>query len=126
MQEQSTGARGIVVHQISVGEGTNMRVQQKSLTVFEQTVGIFEIGLAFADRFDLGSMKGNAALELVQQKVVMACRPIDGGIAVADGNRIARPGGLFGGRGLGRCRCGIRHRISDASTVQTMLFGGTR
>src|ERR1700750_18151 len=58
-----------------------MRVQQKGLAVFDDAVGVLEIGFAFADGLDLRSAQGNACLELIEQKAVMTSGAVDGGVA---------------------------------------------
>ncbi len=75
-----------------------MHVQQKGFAVLDEAVGVLEIGLSFANRLDLGAAQGDAGLEFLQQKVVVAGGAVVGGIALAGGDRVARPG-LFCGAG---------------------------
>ena len=86
----------------AVGIRTNMRVQQKGLAVFDDAVGVFEIGFAFADGLDLCPAESDACLEFIGKKVVVPGGAIDGGVAGAGRNRISGPrrglGFLGGGR----------------------------
>ena len=67
----------------AVGIRTNMRVQQKGLAVFDDAVGVFEIGFAFADGLDLCSAEGDACFEFIGQKVVVPGGAVDGGVTGA-------------------------------------------
>src|SRR5882757_11185279 len=66
-----------------------MRIQQEGFTILDQPVGIFQIGFALANGFDLGTAQSYAGLELLQQEVVMAGGAIHGGISGTGGDRIA-------------------------------------
>ena len=67
-----------------------MGIQQEGLAIFDEAVGVLEVGLTFADGFDFGAAQGDSALEAVEQEVVVAGGAVDGGIALAGGDRIAR------------------------------------
>jgi len=73
-----------------------MNVEQKRLAVLDETVGISQVGLAFANGLDFGAAQGDAGLEFLQQKIVMAGHSIVRGIPLAGGHGIARPNRLFG------------------------------
>src|SRR6187402_657445 len=77
MKKETARTRSVVIHQVAVRERSNVRVQKKSLAVFKETVGILEVGLAFADGFDLSSLESHAAFELVEEKIIMTGRTID-------------------------------------------------
>ena len=83
-----------------------MQVEQKRLAVLDEAVGVFEVGLALADGFDLGPAQGHAGLELLQQKVVVAGDAIVRSVPLAAGHRVAGPGRLLraGGRRLVQSR----------------------
>ena len=68
-----------------------MHVEQKRLAVLDEAVGVLEIGLALADGLDLGSAQGDAGLEFLQQKVIMAGDPVVRGVALAGSHGVARP-----------------------------------
>src|SRR5271168_4710387 len=74
---------------VAVGVGADVGVQEESLAVFEQPVGILEVGFAFADGFDFGAAEGDAGLEFVEQKVVVAGGAVNRGVALAGGDGIA-------------------------------------
>jgi len=100
MQQELAGAEGVMVHRISMREGSNVGIQQKDLTVLQQPVGVFQVGFTFANGFDFGSAEGNTGLVSVEQRIVMAGCAIVRGVAQARGDRIAvlLPHGGFGGR----------------------------
>ena len=77
-----------------------MQIQQKSLAVLDQPVGVFEVGLALADRFHLGPAQRHAGFHLFQQKVVVARRPVMRRVALAAGHSVARLGRLLGAGGI--------------------------
>ena len=64
-------------------------LRRKALAVFEQAVGVFEVGLAFADGLDLGAAQGDAGLEAVGEEVVEAGGAVEGGVALAGGDGVA-------------------------------------
>ena len=74
-----------------------MYVEQKSLAVLDQAVGVFEVGLALADGFDFGSAQRDAGFDLFDEEVVVAGAAIVSGVALAAGDGVARLGS-FGGR----------------------------
>src|SRR5579863_7604982 len=84
-----------------MGIRTDMHVEQKRLAVLDEAIGVLQVRLAFADRLDLGSAQGDAGLELLQEKVVVAGRAVVRGVPLAAGHRVARLGGLAGSRSLG-------------------------
>ena len=97
MHEQFAGPECVVVLDVSVGVGTDMNVEQEGFAVLDEPVGIFEVGLAFADGFDLGAAEDDAGLDFVVEEVVEAGAAVEGGVAFAGGNGIAGAGGLAGG-----------------------------
>ena len=66
-----------------------MGIQQEAFAIFEQAVGVFEVCLALADRFDLGATEGDSALELIGEEIVEAGRAIERGVAFARCYRVA-------------------------------------
>jgi hypothetical protein len=66
-----------------------MRIQQPELAILHQCVGIFQIGVAGADRFDFGAGKHDPGFQFVLEKIIMACRAIHGRIAFAGSDGIA-------------------------------------
>src|SRR5277367_4374169 len=89
--------------------GPDMGIEQEGLAVFEQTIGVLEVGLAFADRLDLAAAQGYAGLEPVEQEVVMAGGSIDDRVAFARGHRVARFGLLR--RGRTHCMCRLARHL---------------
>jgi hypothetical protein len=65
-----------------------MSVQQIGFAVFDDPVGILQIGLSLADGLDLCTPEGNAGFELVQQEVVMSRGAIYGSVALTGGDRL--------------------------------------
>ena len=96
MEQEFAGACFVVIGYISVGVRTDMQVEQKGLAVFDEAVGILEIGLAFADGFDLSAAEGDAGFKFVGQKVVVACHAVVGSIALSAGDGVSRADGLLG------------------------------
>ena len=130
VQQQLAGAQRIVVHGIAVGEGADVRVQQETLAILEQAVGVFEVGFAFADGLDLGAAQGDPGLEFVEQGIVVAGGPVVGGVALAGGDRVAvlGPGGWLGLRGDGRIgeRSGHRRCCGESETGEAAGARGGR
>ena len=69
--------------------GADVAVEQPEFAIFQQSVGVFEVGLSGADRFDLGPGQGHSGLEFLQQEIVMGGHPVDRGIALAGGSGVA-------------------------------------
>jgi hypothetical protein len=67
-----------------------MRIQQKRFAVLDDSVSIFEIRLAFANRFDFGTSEGNTGFEFIEQKVVMSRGTIDRSVALTGGDWFPR------------------------------------
>ena len=114
VQQEFAGAQVLVVHGVAVGEGADVGVEQEAFAVFEQAVGVLEVGLAFADAFDLGAAEGDAGLELVGEEVVVAGGAVEGGVALAGGDGVAvflLDGGLWRGGGSGRVGEGAGHGV---------------
>src|SRR5580658_4429605 len=80
--------------------GTDMSVQQIRFAVFDDAVGVLQIGLSLADGLDLSTPEGNAGFELIQQEVVMTRGAIHGSVALTGGDRLP---GLRFLRGWIRC-----------------------
>src|SRR5580704_14485254 len=117
-QELAGAKRGVVVN-VAVLVGSDVGIEEPKFSVFDESVGIFEVGQAAADRFGLSSGKNHATLKFFQQEVVMRSDPINGSIALAGGCRFAfwrflRAGlslmrGLAG-HGRFHLNSGLRHR----------------
>src|SRR5882757_5017179 len=97
MHQQFAGPECVVIGNVPVGVRTDMYVEQKGFTILDEPVGVFEIGLAFADGLDLGSAQDYAGLDLIVQEVIEARAAIERGIPLAAGDGVARPG-RFGRR----------------------------
>ena len=93
VDQQLAGAQGGMVEDVAVVVGSDVAVEQPEFAILEQPVGVFEVGLSGADRFDLGPGQGDSGLEFLQQEVVMGGDPVDGGIALAGRGRVAA--GIF-------------------------------
>src|ERR1700678_3092402 len=76
-----------------MGVGPDMHVEQESLGILDQPVGVFQVGLALPYGLDFGPAQSYASLNLLHQKVVVARAPVMRGIALSAGHRIA---GLLG------------------------------
>ena len=97
-----------MIHRIAMRKRTDVRIQKETLAILQQPIGILQIRLAFANRFHLGPAQGNARLELVEKRVIMAGRPVVRGIAHTRRHRVA-VFGLYCRFGLrGNCRIGER------------------
>jgi len=60
-----------------------------ALAILEEPVGVFEVGLSFADRLDLCAAQRDACLKAISKEVVEARRTVEGGIPVTGSHRIA-------------------------------------
>ena len=90
------GAGFVVIGDVSVRVRPDMNVEQKRLAVLDEAVGVFEVGLALADRLDLSAAQGHAGLESLQQEVVVAGGAVMRGVAFAGGDGIARTRSFWG------------------------------
>src|ERR1700722_9670521 len=90
MEQEFAGAQRVVVQRVSMRVRTDMRVQQKSFAVLDNSVSIFEIRFAFANRFDFGASEGDSSFEFVEQKVVMSRCAIHGSISLTGGDWFPR------------------------------------
>ena len=107
VQEELSRPERIVVAGIAVGIWPNMGIQQEGLAIFNDSVGILQVSLTFADGFDFSATQGDAAFEAVEEEVIVTGGAVDGGIALSGGEGIA--GLLFGG-GRSDRMCGLpRH-----------------
>src|SRR5258708_5590008 len=59
------------------------------VAIFGGGVGVFWVGPASADGFDLGAGKYHSRLHAVFEEVIVPGRPIDGRVSFARGDRIA-------------------------------------
>ena len=98
MQEEFARAGFIVVGDVAVGVGPDMQVEQERFAILDEAVGVFEVGLALADRFDFRPAQRHAGLELLKEKVVMPGGAVMRSVALAAGHGVARPGRLSSGR----------------------------
>src|SRR5579859_695454 len=97
MHQQLPGPQCVVIRNVSMRIRTDMYVEQKSLAILDEPVGVFEVGLAFADRLDLGSAQDYARLDFIVQEVVVSGAAVVRGVPLAAGDGVARLG-RFGGR----------------------------
>src|SRR5580658_10867403 len=78
-----------------------MHINQESFAIPNESVGIAEVGFAFANGLDLGAAESHTGLEFFQQKVVVGGDAIVSGVTLSTGHRISgfgrffRPGYLF-------------------------------
>src|SRR5271156_117113 len=79
-----------MIQRVAVRIGADMGIQKEGLAVFEQAVGVFEVGLALANGLNFAAAQCDSRLEFVEQEIVMAGRAVHGGVALAGGDRIAR------------------------------------
>src|SRR3984957_14837523 len=96
MQQEFAGAQRVVVGRVSMGVGTDMRIQQIRFAVFDDAISILEIGLALTDRLHLGASKRDTGFEFVEQKVVMPGGAVDRSIPFARSHRLSGLGFLRG------------------------------
>jgi len=89
VEEELARAEALVVHGVAVREGADVGVEEEALAVFEEAVGVFEVGFAFADRFNFSPAEGDATLEAVGEEVVEAGGAVEGGVAEAGGYGVA-------------------------------------
>src|SRR5271169_2974367 len=68
---------------------TDMAIEEPKFAVLDEPVGVLEVGLAGADRLDLGSGENHSCLEFFEQEVVVAGVPIYGSILLPRGGRLA-------------------------------------
>jgi len=88
VEEEFASAKRVVVHRVAVGEGADVGVEEEGFAVFEEAIGVFEVGFAFADGFDFGAAQGDAGFDAVGEEVVEAGGTVEGGVACAGGYRV--------------------------------------
>ena len=114
VQEELSRPERIVVADVAVGIWPNMGIQQESLAIFDDSVGVFQVSLAFTDGFDFGAAERDSALVSVEEEIVMTGGAVDGRIAFPGSDWIARL--LFYGR-LADRMCGLtRHERGSESS----------
>ena len=89
VQEKLAGAERLMVHAVAVAEGADVGVEQETLAILEQAVGVLEVGFALADGLDLSAAEGDAGLVFFGKEVVEAGRAVEGGIALAGRDGVA-------------------------------------
>src|ERR1039458_7143151 len=77
MQQQLACAQRIVIHGVAMREGADVRSEEHTFSVLQQSVGVLEVGLALANGLDLGAAESDAGLELVEQRIAVAGRPVE-------------------------------------------------
>src|SRR5579863_7656192 len=90
MHEELAGTGFVVIGNVSVRVRTDVYVEQEGLAVFDETISIFEVCLALANRLDFSTAQGDARFVFLQQKVMVAGGPVLSGVALAASHRIAR------------------------------------
>jgi hypothetical protein len=117
VEKELAGAKRLVVHGVPVREGADVGVEQEGFAVFEQTVGVLEVGFAFADGFDLGAAQRNAGFDAVGEEVVEAGGAVESGVTLAGGDGVAVFGldGALWRRGCSRVGRIARHGVSVCS-----------
>jgi hypothetical protein len=95
-----------VIVEAGVGIGADVGVEEEGLAVFDEAVGVLEVGFALADGLDLCAAEGDSGFEAVGEEVVVGGGAIVGSIALAAGDWVAGAFGFGGwsgaGNGLGR------------------------
>lgn len=115
MEQKLTSPGLFMVHGVAMRERTDVRVEQEGFAVFDQAVGVFELGLAFTNAFDLSAAQSDARFIPVKEEVVVGGRAVDGSVAAAHGDGVARQSFAWW-TGLRGC-AGLGHKRSDASTL---------
>jgi len=71
MYQQLTRAQRRMIEDVAVLVRPDVAIQQPQLAVFDQSVGVFEVGMPSSNRFDLSPSQRHACLKFFQQEVVM-------------------------------------------------------
>src|SRR5208282_6009450 len=82
-------AQGGVIGRVAVVVGAHVAVEEPEFAVFDQAVGVLEIGRASADRFHLGAGEHDSGLEFFEQEIVVAGVPVYSGILFAGSGGLA-------------------------------------
>lgn len=104
MQKEFSCPERIVVAEVAVGIRPDMGIEQESLAIFNDAIGVLQVSFTFADGFNFGAAQGDSAFKSVEQEVVMAGGAVYSGVALASSQRISRF--VFGG-GLSNSMCGL-------------------
>ncbi len=88
MNQKFASTQRSMVGIASVFVGTDMAVQQPQLIVFNEPVGVFEIGFTAPDRLYFGSSEDYARFKFFQQEVVVSRVPVDSGISFSGRGRL--------------------------------------
>src|SRR6266550_2613737 len=70
MQQELPGSGWLVIEVARLFIGRYVQVEQKNLTIFDDRVGISDVGLSVSKRFDLASGQNNARFPGVEDMVV--------------------------------------------------------
>jgi hypothetical protein len=106
VDEELASTEGVVIELSAGGVGSNVGVEEEKLSVFDEAVGVLQVGLAVANGFDLGPAEDEAAFVTIEEKEVMGGRAIDAGVPLAAGDGISLDVlRLIGLRQLGLVAC---------------------
>src|SRR5450759_275347 len=83
------GAEGGMIRVVAVVIGADVAVEEPEFAVFEQPVGVLEIGRAGTDGFHLGSGENDSGLEFFEQEIVVTRVPVYSGIPLSGGGGLA-------------------------------------
>src|SRR5450759_1591734 len=83
------GAEGGMIRVVAVVIGADMAVEEPEFAVFDQPVGVLEIGLAGSNRLHLGAGENDSGLEFFEQEIVVTRVPVYSGILLPGSGGLA-------------------------------------
>src|SRR5437660_1753735 len=89
MYKKFAGAQRSMVGVASMFVSPDMSIQEPEFAVFDQRIGILEIGATRPDGFNLRPGEHHSGFQLVFQKIIMTCGPVLRGIPLPGGDGIA-------------------------------------
>ena len=107
VHEQLTGPQRRMIKDVAMLVGSDMAVQEPELAIFNEPIGIFEVGASGPHGLDFGPGESHARFKFFQQEVVVRSDPIYSGIPLPGRSRIAA--GIFLRVGPGWTGGGTRH-----------------
>jgi hypothetical protein len=78
VEEQLANAERIVVPAVPLGPRGDVGADEPRLVALDPRIGVREVDLAGPDGLDLGPGQHDAGLELLVDRVLVACPPVEG------------------------------------------------
>src|SRR5437660_12874613 len=88
MHEQLAGTQRSVVEDVAMLVRPDVAVKQPEFAIFDQAIGIFQVGPASAYRVYLRCSEGHPRLKFFQHEVVVRSNPVYSCMTLTSGSRV--------------------------------------